>query len=135
MVPRLLCLCPRAQELHPLKPMCPRACATQEESPQWEACTPQVESSPMISHAAWSKKDQLSLAQFFHIKERGPKDLAWFLLIVLKMAGTWHKSCQERERKKVKWKHSQAKKFSYLTFRRQRMEKNKNKGQEPLQDC
>ena len=41
------CLCPRAHTLQRLKPECPRSCALQKEKlPQWEARTPQLESSP-----------------------------------------------------------------------------------------
>ena len=44
--PQLLSLYSGAQGLQLLKPENPRACATQEKPPQWEALAPQLESSP-----------------------------------------------------------------------------------------
>ena len=57
-----------AQEPQPLSPArctaearAPRACASQEKPPQWEACAPQLENSPG-SHQLWkpmcSNEDQ-----------------------------------------------------------------------------
>ena len=64
-VPQLLNLCSRAQEPQLLKPVSLRTHALQQEKlPQWEACTPQLESSPLslkLEKSPYSNEDSAQL--------------------------------------------------------------------------
>ena len=73
--PQLLSLCSRAYKPPLWKPTCPRARVPQEKPLQWEACRPQLQSSPCLlqlekAHVQQWRPSTAKINKFFLIKKK-----------------------------------------------------------------